>query len=77
MTLNPSVEINTNDLLESRGGMTSLHKVREKKQRCKTSQRTNCTKGSPIGCFGFVFFFAYEEMQTSRASSLWSSQLVF
>lgn len=33
VTLNPSVEINTNDLLESTGGMTSPHNVRGERKK--------------------------------------------
>lgn len=84
MTLNPSAEINTNDL-QSPGGVTSLYKSEiEKKERRKTGKFTHCAEESPTTffffwgggfCFVFLFFFAYEEVRTSRASSPCSSQL--
>lgn len=84
MTLNPSAEINTNDL-QSPGGVTSLYKSeRQKKERRKTGKFTHCTEESPTTFFGgeggvllcvFFFFFAYEEVRTSCASSPCSSQL--
>lgn len=68
MTLNPSAEINTNDL-QSPGGVTSLYKSeRQKKERRKTSKFTHCAEESPTTFFGgeggvllcvCVFFFLH------------------
>lgn len=78
MTLNPSAEINTNDL-QSRGGVTSLYKVREKRKEVAKLASTHIARKKKLFGGGVLlrvfFFFAYEEVRTSRASSLCSSQL--
>lgn len=64
MTLNPSTEINTNDL-PSRGGVTSLYKVREKRKKgAKLASTHIARKKVPQLFFGVLLcFFVFLHMR--------------